>query len=343
MRKLVKIVKIDTVHAIPNADAIEVAKVGGWAVVVKKSEFKPGDLAVYFEIDSFLPEGNPLWQFLIDKSSRNFNGLKGHVLKSIKLRGQVSQGLLLSLSSCFNDSTKYQENDDVSELLGVAKYEPPVPAELAGIVRGTFPSRIPKTDQERIQNLSIELEEWKNEKLSFEVTEKLEGTSCTFAWIENELHVCSRNLSLKDTEENSLWKIAREFDIESKFYKHFSGRNIALQGEIVGFGVQGNIYRFSKQKFFLFDVYDADNGCYLRPSDRSDIANCLGMEHVPVIFDNFTFDNSIDIDALLSMSDGQSILRKEQLREGLVFKAHEKHVSFKAVSNKYLIKLNQSS
>jgi len=340
MRKLAKIVRIEAVLKIPNADAIEAAKIGGWTVAVKKSEFRAGDLAIYFEIDSFLPEGNPSWQFLVDKSSRNYNGAKGHVLKSIKLRGQVSQGLLMPLSICFNDSTHYQEGDDVSEILGIVKYEPPVPAELAGIVRGSFPSRIPKTDQERIQNLPIELEEWKNEQLSWEVTEKLEGVSCTFAWLDNELHVCSRNLSLKDTEGNSLWKIAKELDIESKFAKHYSGRNIALQGEIVGFGINGNIYKLNNQKFFLFDVYDADNAFYLRPSERRDVANRFWLEQVPVVFDSYTFDKSVFTDTLLSMSDGQSKLRKDQLREGLVFKSHEKHVSFKAVSNRYLLKQN---
>ena len=338
MRTLARVVKIDAILEIPNADAIEAAKVGGWTVVVKKSEFKSGDFAVYFEIDSFLPDGNSSWQFLIDKSSRNYNGLTGHVLKSVKLRGQVSQGLLLSLSSCFNDPTQYPEGLDVSEILGIVKYEPPVPAELAGIVRGPYPSRVPKTDQERIQNLAIELEEWKIEKLSWEITEKLEGASCSFIWIESELHVCSRNLSLKNTEENSLWKIAKELDIESKFAKHFSGRNIALQGEVVGFGINGNIYQFNNQKFFLFDIYEIDKGCYLRPSERRNVALRFGIEHVPVVLDKFTFDDSVCMESLLSMSDGQSQLRVEQLREGLVFKSHEKPVSFKVVSNKYLLK-----
>lgn len=342
IRKLAKIVQIDAVVSIDGADAIESAKVGGWTVVVKKNEYIPGDLAVYFEIDSFLPEGNQAWQFLVDKSSRMFNDVKGHVLRSIKLRGQVSQGLLLGLDvlrGAGMDVDILAVGEDVGELLGVVKYEPPVPAELAGIARGMFPSRVSKTDQERVQNLADELSEWTvDDQLTWEVTEKLEGSSCTFAWLDDDLHVCSRNIDLMDTEGNSLWKAAKELGISEKFSDGFAGRNLALQGEIVGFGIQGNIYGLRAQKFFLFDIYDVDQGKYLAPRERNAIAQQMGLDQVPVINPAFKLPDVATMDVLLAMADGQSVLRDGQLREGLVFKANEKPVSFKTVSNKYLLR-----
>lgn len=339
IRKLARIVRIDDVVPITGADAIDAAKVGGWTVVIKKNEFAAGDLAVYFEIDSFLPQGNPAWQFLVDKSCRVFNGAKGHVLRSIKLRGQVSQGLLLGVDILGDAGAP---GDDVSEALGVVKYEAPVPAELSGIARGMFPSQVSKTDQERVQNLADELPEWsKDTQLSWEVTEKLEGSSCTFAWLEQDLHVCSRNVDLMDTPGNSLWRLAKELDILTKFSQYCATRNLALQGEIVGFGVQGNIYGLRAQKFYLFDIYDADQKRYLHPSERQAIAVQMGLDQVPVMDAAFRLPTgaaSEAMDALLALADGASLLKAAQLREGLVFKANEKPVSFKVVSNKYLLK-----
>lgn len=100
-RKLASIRVIDDVEPIIGADAIEVVTLGGWKVVTKKNEFSKGDLCVYFEIDSFLPAGVPAWQFLVDKSSREFEGVVGHRLRTIKLRGAVSQGFVLPISSLF--------------------------------------------------------------------------------------------------------------------------------------------------------------------------------------------------------------------------------------------------
>ena len=160
-RKLVSIRTIASVEPIPNADAIEVAVVDGWKVVTKKGEFKAGDLCVYFEIDSFLPDGEPAWQFLVDKSSRIFEGVKGHKLRSIKLRGVTSQGLVLPIQfavdrfvdSEFDEGQEIGEfftvGADISEFLGVKKWEAALPAELVGQAQGLFPSFIRKTDQER--------------------------------------------------------------------------------------------------------------------------------------------------------------------------------------------------
>jgi hypothetical protein len=147
-RKLVTIRTIDAINPIEGADAIEVATIGGWNVVVKKGEFKPGDKCFYAEIDSFLPDGNPAWQFLVDKQGREFEGVRGHRLRTVRLRGQISQGFIVPLHA-LPQITNPQEGVDYAEVLGVKKWEPPLPAQLAGQAEGLFPSFIRKTDQER--------------------------------------------------------------------------------------------------------------------------------------------------------------------------------------------------
>lgn len=344
-RQLARIVRVDAIRPIEGADAIEAAVVGGWTIVTKKGDFQPGDPAVYFEIDSFLPQGNPSWQFLVDKSARVYEGQTGHVLRSMRMRGQVSQGLLLGMQSLQGSSLPPEAlvpGLDVTQLLGVQKYEPPIPAELAGLARGLFPSRVPKTDQERIQNLAYELAQWQAagdaQELTWEVTEKLEGASCTYAWLDGELHVCSRNIDLLETEGNSLWLLARKLDIEDKLRALFGTRNVALQGELVGFGIQDNIYKMNGQRFFLYDTYDVDGARYYRSGERRDLAKEMGIDHVPILAEQFVLGSQHTMEALLVKADGESTLRKGQLREGEVYKAIEKPVSFKVVSNQYLLK-----
>ena len=155
-RKLVTVRQIDNLEPIDGADAIEVATIEGWKVVVKKGEFKVGEQCVYFEIDSFLPEGNPAWQFLVDKQGREFEGVRGHRLRTIRLRGQLSQGFVLPLAACPEVSREWQRlareelaadirDVDFSELLGIKKWEAALPAQLAGQAEGLFPSCINRT------------------------------------------------------------------------------------------------------------------------------------------------------------------------------------------------------
>lgn len=153
-RKLATIRKISEINEIKDASNIEVATVGGWKVVVRKGEYQVNDLVVYLEIDSFVP--NSIAPFLTksDRSPSEYKDIKGERLRTVKLRGQISQGLILSLDdnimSLFEkDGGSYYEGDDVSHVLGIVKWEPPIDASLAGQVKGNFPSFIQKTDQER--------------------------------------------------------------------------------------------------------------------------------------------------------------------------------------------------
>ena len=334
MRKMATIRKIDALRPIPGADAIECALVGGWTCVVKKDEFKAGDLAVYCEIDSWIP--HEVAPFLSKGNfPRVYNEVKGERLRTVKLRGQLSQGLLLPLSVI--PFASYIPDDDVSELLGIVKYEAPIPASLAGEVKGMFPSRIPKTDQERIQNLSTELEEWKAAGLTWEVTEKLDGSSMTVYIIDGEVGVCSRNLDLKPNKDNSLWATAYKNEIDVKLIQSLS--NLAIQGELIGNGIQGNMYKMRDQEFYVYDIYDIDKGRYFTPTERVAYCKVWDIKHVPVFKTDFMLTTETVAD-LLQKAEGKSVMGDiaGPEREGLVYKCNEQQVSFKTVSNKFLLK-----
>jgi RNA ligase (TIGR02306 family) len=337
MRKLATIRKIDALTPIVGADAIECATVGGWKVVVKKGEYSVGDRAVYCEIDSWIP--TELAPFLSKgKEPREFEGIKGERLRTVKLRGQLSQGLLLPLAeviSIAGCTSPIQEGDDVSEWLNIQKWEMPMNAQLAGMARGNFPSVIPKTDQERVQNLKREIAQAITDKLQFEVTEKLEGSSMTVYLIDGVFGVCSRNLDLKETTDNTFWQVARRDDIESKM-RTVVGTDFAIQGELIGPGIQGNIYKLSKPEFRVFDVYNISGGFYVTPNKRQTLITMMGLLHVHVI----SVDKDLgvgSVEEILQWAEGASKLNGKQEREGIVFKEVNGGMTFKAISNKYLL------
>jgi RNA ligase (TIGR02306 family) len=334
-RKMATIRKIDALRPIEGADAIETAIVGGWTCVVKKGEYAAGDLAVYCEIDSFIPTAIAPFLTKPGHYAKTFEGVEGERLRTVKLRGQLSQGLLLPMHVLTNYGADLFEGYDVSEMLGITKYEAPIPAELAGEVKGMFPSVIPKTDQERIQNLSAELAEWKTENLSWEITEKLDGSSMTVYVIDGEVGVCSRNLDLKRNVDNSLWRAAIRHDLEEKL--KIAGGNIAVQGELIGNGIQGNKYQMRDQDFYVYDIYDIDAGRYYTPAERKAFVEVFKLNHCPVLHSNTEIIDSVE--SLLKLAEGKSVMGTVGCeREGLVFKCNEKTVSFKAISNKFLLK-----
>jgi len=335
MRKMATIRRIDDISPIPDADAIEVATVGGWCVVVKRGEFNVGDLAVYLEIDSWVP--HELAPFLSKGSEpREYNDVKGERLRTVKLRGQISQGLLLKVAGCYGDTvtvsaenaTSFREGDDVSEALGIQKWEAPVPAQLAGDVEGAFPSFVPKTDQERIQNIDFT----DIADRTWEVTEKLDGSSMTVYHKDGKFGVCSRNWALKETEGNSLWTQARRYDLEAVL--EIEG-NFALQGELIGEGIQGNPYRIRGQDFYIYDIYDINEQRYLSPVERQNFLERYGLQGVPVIERSRHTPSSIQ--EILQDAEGKSVLNANTEREGLVYKSNGV-ISFKAISNRFLIK-----
>jgi RNA ligase (TIGR02306 family) len=328
-RKLATIRKIAAIEPIEGADAIEVAVVDGWKVVVKKGEFAVDSLALYLEIDSWVP--TELAPFLSKgKEPREYEGIKGERLRTVKLRGQISQGLLLPIPESFIKV----EDVDCTEALGIIKWERPMNAQLAGMARGNFPALVPKTDQPRIQNLTREFGEYQQDTWS--ITEKLDGSSCTF-YLDDEgvFHVCSRNLDLKEDEANSFWKVARKFDIEGIMRRNFMVR-MAIQGEMIGEGIQGNQYKVQLD-FYVYDMYNTHTGQYILPVQLKSACEKLGLKHVPILDENASIKDHT-IQTLLQYAEGKSLLNGSN-REGVVFRSNTQHdLSWKVISNSWLIK-----
>jgi RNA ligase (TIGR02306 family) len=211
---------------------------------------------------------------------------------------------------------------------------------LAGEVTGMFPGWIQKTDQERVQNLTEEFDHWLGEQHVWEVTEKLDGSSMTVYLRDGEFGVCSRNLELKPSETNSLWKVAVRNDLELKLRR--ANRNLALQGELIGEGIQGNPYKQKGQEFFLFDIYDIDTSKYLTPAERNAFVEEHDIKHVPVLAFGAELWDTLginSIDNILKFAEGKSVMGMIGCeREGLVFKSKVMQCSFKAISNKFLLK-----
>lgn len=333
MRKLASIRKIAAIRPIPGADAIECATIDGWEVVVKKGEFKEDEMVIYLEIDSWVP--HELAPFLSKgKEPREFEGVKGERLKTVRLRGQLSQGLILPISTiqtCQIIRQNFWEvGDDVTELLGIQKWERPIPTQLRGLMKGNFPSFIPKTDQERIQNCKHVLED-REER--YEVTIKLDGSSFTAYHRDGEVGVCSRNLELKETENNAFWQVARKYRVLELLAQE---GNYAIQGELIGPGIQGNQEKLDDIDMYVFDVFNIDTQSYLNAWDRYALVDKLKLKHVPIL--GYNEQAPEDLQAALKYAEGTS-LNPAVNREGVVFKSlRNPALSFKAISNSWLLK-----
>jgi RNA ligase (TIGR02306 family) len=346
MRKLVTVQKIEEIKPIEGADKIEAARVKGWWVVVQKDQFKVGEDVFYYEIDSFLPV-KPEYEFLLKGSNPKKmicegNEIQGIRLKTIKLRGQISQGLIMPIPPDFITP----DDGDVSELLGVVKYEIPIPPCLVGKIKGNFPGFIPKTDEERIQNMADVLQ-----INSFYVTEKIDGTSTTFYKKDGVFGVCSRNVELANEEEvntkegldervktrmTSQWRIAKELDLAN-----IMPDNFVLQGELVGEGIQGNPLKINGQRVYFFNAYNIKTGVYLNYADFVRILNHLSLLMVPLIDDDFRLPKTVD--ELLKYAEGKSIINSNVEREGVVVRPKVEaqykgqRLSFKVINNVYLL------
>lgn len=329
MRKLASIRIIDGIEPIVGADFIEIAKIGGWKVIVKKGEFAVNNAVVYFEIDSFIP--HELAPFLSKgKKPREYNGVKGEILRTIKLRGQVSQGLILKMSDLFDDPSRFEIGQDVSALLNIQKYEKPIPANLSGKVSGRFPTHlVRKTDQERIQNIFNDVSDLDDE---YEVTLKLDGTSCTLISYGSDYKVCSRNLEL-DLDSDSDNSYIRIFNKYFESLKMID--NYAIQGEIMGPGIQGNRENLSDIEFYVFDIYDITNQKYLLPHERLRLVEYLNMKHVPIIEMNAKLSSTVEEE--IELANNQRSINNP-IAEGRVYKSMNSSTSFKVISNKFLLK-----
>jgi hypothetical protein len=346
-RQLVTIRTVSDLLPIPGADLIEVAQVDGWKCVVKKGDFRVGDMGVYFEIDSILPCNKPQFDFLT-------KGVKPHRLKTIRLRKQLSQGLLVPLNQfpeLLDDAGK--SYNDLAGILGVIKYDPDPPAAFReplrkgfiGWVQRTFPwffrkkkrplfpSFLRKTDQERIQNCIHEVLSARRFGTVYEVTEKLDGSSMTLFNNGKRTGVCSRNLEL-DPKKNPDNHFVRMYLKYLPSLKDIPG--YAIQGEIVGPGIQGNKYGLRDFEFYVFDVFNIETQKYLTPDERRELLKRVPeFDHVAVVRH---WVQATTLDIMLKEADGGSNLNANVAREGLVWKSMSGDFSFKVISNAWLEK-----
>lgn len=338
MRKLASIQKIIALEPIEGADAIEKATVLGWELVVKKGEFKVGELCIYCEIDSVLPE-KPEFEFL---RPRNFR------VRTIRLRGQISQGICFPISFLPTDF-EIIEGNDCTDILGIIKYEAPIPVSLAGLMKGGFPSFIPKTDETRVQVLQDLLNKYQGEKCY--ISEKLDGASATFYWKNGEFGVCSRNIELVEDPENTFWKVAIELGLKGKLA--LMNRNVALQGELVGEGIQSNKLKIKGQTVFFFNAFDIETFSYLSFLDFKQLIEKLNLKTVPILEENYMLENNIS--NLVEKAKIRSSINNETWAEGIVIRPYEEindksfsrdlsgngRISFKAINPEFLLKYGE--
>lgn len=344
-RKLATIQTISNLRPIPEADSIEVATIKGWEVVVKKGEFNINDKVIYIEIDSVLPP-NPVFDFLANKNYR---------IKTVKLRGQVSQGICfpINIINSFGDwqylkaenmicNRSYKGNFvtlmmedglDLTEILGIQKYIAPesfVPANALGL----FPSFLTKTDEERIQNLTgllFNLDKHNITKDDIYITEKLDGTSFTAYYKEGKFGICSRNLELTPSD-SSYFQVAKKLDLENKLKALCEELNIdiSIQGELIGPGIQKNKYNLNELELRLFNIMEISKQRFFDYDQFISSANKLGIKTVPVL--SVPIDFSFNKDFLIELSKRKSLLNQNMIAEGIVIRSLQEKSGIRGTS-----------
>lgn len=379
-RKLASIVRVSKVSPIEGADRLEVAEMEGkgWRVVTAKGEVKPGDVCCYFEIDSLLDPEDERFAFLKDRCLCKFASKSGTVLragiriKTIRLRGQISQGLIMPVSKFPEITAHIVDGDSFAQEGQGASTVPLIGADVTGILKvehydevkemlapalkcgssscealGRFPSAyIPKTDEERIQNLGDWFDRFKD--MEWEATAKDDGSSTTMFYsptIDEGLPfgVCSRNQRLREDGKDGApvgYKMAYKYGVMEKLKAHYdeTGHEIALQGELVGPGINSDRDKYQTYEWHVFKVFDITEQKYLLPGERRALCEKLGIPHVQLVSPAVKiFSECPTMDSVLKYAEGKTARGNE--REGVVFKSLTVHdLSFKAVSNRYLLK-----
>lgn len=299
--KLSTIEKVNAILPHENADKLEIARVLGWQSVVKKGEYKVGDYVVFVPIDTVLPAKE--WNsFLHDKKNPE-NPIR---VKTVRLRGVFSQGIVFPMSILY-DYYPWKEGDDVGEVLGIKKYEKPIPAELAGICEGNFPTYLlGKTDEQNLLTQPSLMGELLG--LPIYASLKYDGSSGTYIYEKSDRYetkekfwVCSRNLSLKESEGNAFWKIANKYKFKEKLKEYNKGESIGIQGEVYGNGIQGNPVGIEGIDFRIFNARWIDRNKDFSLAELKHLCNYLGVKLVDIIQyhdngqDYFMFDSHINL------------------------------------------------
>lgn len=344
MRKLASIQRIWKIEPIEGADRIELAHVLGWQCVVNKGQFQPMDLAVYFEVDSFLPV-SPEFEFLRTSSYRKSDIMgEGFRLRTMKFRGQISQGLLLPVSTFAVISEDAEPGTDVTELLNVRKWEIEERITTGGTTIGALPYDIPHTDETRVQAEPELIQAFAG--LEYYISTKMDGSSHSVGIDENGFHVTGHNYEYKNDGNSPFYELIKGMGLQAKM-EAFAAENkltvFTIQGELCAPGIQKNRLKLAKPAWYVFTI--RENGRRVGLKRMLEICEKLQLESVPVEEVGTDLPAKYPtVEALLERADGN--YPKGGKKEGIVIRPTEPvfcelisaALSMKVVSNKYLLK-----
>ena len=344
MRKLASIQRIWKIEPIEGADRIELAHVLGWQCVVNKGQFQEMDLAVYFEVDSFLPVA-PEFEFLRASSYRKTDIMgEGFRLRTMKFRGQISQGLLLPVAAFQAIPADAELGTDVTELLGVKKWEIEERITTGGTMIGTLPYDIPHTDETRVQAEPELIQAFAG--LEYYISTKLDGSSHSVGIDENGFHVTGHNYEYKDDGNSPFYELIKSMDLQAKMESFVAGNNLStftIQGELCAPGIQKNRLKLTKPAWYVFTI--RENGKRVGLTRMVEICEKLQLESVPIEETGTDLPAKYPtVEALLERADGN--YPRGGKKEGIVIRPTEPvycelisaALSMKVVSNKYLLK-----
>ena len=376
-RKLASVQKIKAIKPIEGADKIEVVQILNWDCVVRKGEYQVGDKVIYFEIDSLLPD-IPMLEFL--KGSSWSQKLNKYKISTHKFRGQISQGLVIPIKdfpefikqvAAFLDPTlvtkidkleitkpeDLEEGLDLTEVLNIEKYEPPVSnGPLGDLISHEW--YVPKTDEERIQVCAEEIRPkyMESDQEDWYASIKLDGCSCTAGLFEDMFLIGGRNQWYKGP--NMYTETVKKYgDLEEKCkkYQEANGLYVVFQGELCGPGIQSNRLGLPEKEWFVFNIFTSETG-KIDSYTKCDLLQLLnlceqfGLKHVPLVPSEVKFDfkvtTNVDetVENLLKYVDKFKYrdyfedASPSQIAEGVIFRKNDMTYSFKVVSNKYLLK-----
>ncbi len=344
MRKLASIQRVWKIEPIEGADRIELAFVLGWQCVVNKGQFQPMDLAVYFEIDSFLPI-RPEFEFLRSSSYRKTDIMgEGLRLRTMRFRGQISQGLLLPVTQFPEIPEGSELGADMTEILGIRKWEIEEKATTGGTVIGTLPVDVPHTDETRVQAEPDLIGDFAG--LEYYISTKMDGSSHSVSLDEGGFHVTGHNYEYKDDGKSAFYELVKAQGIEDKMRKYCEEQalhTLTIQGELCAPGIQRNRLKLARPEWYVFTVRVDGKRAGLRRMEE--ICKALELQMVPVEEIGTDLPAKYpSVEALLERADGE--YPKGGKKEGIVIRPTEPvfcerisaSLSMKVVSNKYLLK-----
>ena len=344
MRKLASIQRIWKIEPIEGADRIELVHVLGWQCVVNKGQFREMDLAVYFEVDSFLPVA-PEFEFLRASSYRKTDVMgEGFRLRTMKFRGQISQGLLLPVSAFPEIPADAELGMDVTEILRIKKWEIEERITTGGTMIGTLPYDIPHTDETRVQAEPDLIQEFAG--LEYYISTKMDGSSHSVGIDENGFHVTGHNYEYKDDGNSPFYEFIKEIGLREKM-EDFAAENgltaFTIQGELCAPGIQKNRLKLTKPAWYVFTI--RENGKRVGLEQMLEICRILQLESVPIEEVGMDLPSKYPtVEALLERADGN--YPNGGKKEGIVIRPTEPVyserisavLSMKVVSNRYLLK-----